>query len=204
MAIDLDKLAKYPSASWALWDKDFGLDLEYVKKNKHLLKNNIVFLGLNRSGKKGKPFSNFHTRRGDLVYPLKKFIQGNDLKHLKGAYMTDLYGNVEGQEVPPELPKDDSSDLENQLKLLGGDEYHIICFGEAFEGMLKFLCGNYEELKDKEIKSFSVDLKKCLNGRSVKLYGIRHYSRNNRKYYKELEEQLKYLNKKCAPNYNNP
>ncbi|MCL2443210.1 MAG: hypothetical protein FWD13_07065 [Treponema sp.] len=190
----LEDLAKIETASWAIWS-DVN-NKEYCKENIKSLKNNVVFVGLNRSGNKDSKsnpknniFKNFHTfgHKGDGL--LKDTI--SNLDFLKGAYMTDISNKIESNENNVRIEKEAKVNFEKQLDILGADKFTIICFGAK---VLNFFIKEYGiKTKLKENKYKVKELTITTGNKILNLYGIRHYSYRFGK--KEVfENQLKYIN----------
>jgi len=177
-------------ASWAIWDPDpeasdcyCSLDDYSFQDIEKRIKPNIVIIALNPSNKKKenspnnktkKPFSNFHTLKGDKFHHItkeniKKLIyaleNGPDLENLKGtftgAYMTDIVKRdglgSNSNEVLKRVKKDESlqkeckEKLEDELRLLGSKKPLIIVLGRAAEYIFK----NYIKLKHYYITHYS-------------------------------------------------
>lgn len=121
----LHKLNPYSTSSWAIWNENDENDLPFFLSRTEKLRNDVVFLGLNRSGihKLGfGNFQNFHAKghRGDAE--LKKLIQDQNLVNLTGAYMTDLSEIFETNSKKVEINTIASGKkLEEQLTLLGSE-----------------------------------------------------------------------------------
>lgn len=142
----LEKISRIPTASWALWNPDGPNDINFFASRREQLHGRVVVLGLNRS--RGAqlhgaiPFINFHTpkHRGDRR--LERFIQGENLSEICGAYMTDLSLVVEtdSNKVVIENPKDALAHLYSQLSFSQESERFIICMGDkTFETLCRAL-----------------------------------------------------------------
>jgi hypothetical protein len=151
-----EKLSKSKTSSWAIWSDDFlkadcrkcnekGQPKKYFKDNLRLLKNNIILLGLNPSGKKkqsGKEkqqrcvcsneMGNFHTVRYGKQHKGDLFLCKNimELKNISGAYMTDISDKVEGDSTKVSIiNKHVKKRLEDILNVFDSKKIHIVCFG---------------------------------------------------------------------------
>lgn len=141
---------RYPWASWAVWDDAFPDGdcveedpehlVEFVREHTTTLSPDVVLMGLNRSADLPAPFSNFHApTRKHYDYRLKEFIQDGRLTRLQGAFMTDLVDEIDPDSHSVEVTEDDASVLLEQLRLLGEEEYHIVCFGnKPFDGLVEY------------------------------------------------------------------
>lgn len=213
----LKKLRKFKIGSWALWRKDKKINyFKYFKTNINHLHGKVIFLGLNRSRRKGNvniytnakyEFQNFQN-----VKRLRNCIRG---KYLKGSYITDFYR----KDINP-----NSNDLKNktfrqkrlalnlffkQIKVfnLKPKNLFIIAFGDmAFNHLIESLKWNKDKVKPITLKKSIIEkiniraIYGKYNDYEIKIFRVYHYSQNNRggKYELKLKEQLRYLNK----NYN--
>jgi hypothetical protein len=89
-------------SSWAIWDFQNERNTTIIENNLELLHNNYVFFGLNISKEVGI-WENFHGGKHDR----KIKYAFNSIRHIKGAYMTDLIKKVEVN----------SSNLLNEIKV---------------------------------------------------------------------------------------
>ena len=147
----IDTIAeRIPWASWAIWGDDFpdGVCVEqtperlveFVHDRASLLTPDVVLLGLNRSDDLDAPFQNFHApTRYHYDYRLKEFIQDDNLDSLKGAYMTDLVDQVNPDSTEVKVTDADAEVLFEQLRVLGEEDCHMICFGnKPFDGLVRY------------------------------------------------------------------
>jgi len=194
---------RFPWASWAVWDDAFSDGncverrperlVEFVRNHATGLTPDVVLLGLNRADDLMNPFQNFHApTRKHYDYRLKAFIQDGGLDRLHGSYMTDLVDDVNPDSKEVEVADSDASVLLEQLKVLGTDEYHIICFGnKPFDGLVRFFEAD-TRTESPEIKRASVDI----DGLDLQLYRVWFYGLYG--VYQDkvdtLERQLRHLN----------
>ena len=223
--IQFEKLSEYKTSSWAIWSKEFlNADChkcreneeeqpkKYFSENLRLLKNNIILLGLNPSGKKKNKSStpsrllgNFHTvkngkrHKGDLL--LSKNIM--EFKNIQGAYMTDISDVVEGKSLKVSLDDNIVKDqLEEKLKILGSKNIHIICFGNRVFDTINNILGNGIKRIENEygVKEFTKNWK----NKDLKFYRVYHYSyiaRWNKDDDKvKFKKQLEYVDKAVQKN----
>jgi hypothetical protein len=67
------------------------------------------------------------------------FIQDGDLHRLHGAYMTDLVDEVDPDGNRVTVTEEDAAVLLEQLRLLGADGYHVVCFGnKPFDALVRY------------------------------------------------------------------
>jgi hypothetical protein len=142
--------SRYPWASWAVWDDAFPDGdcveeqperlVDFVMSRRTELTTDVVLLGLNRADDLPAPFSNFHApTRKHYDYRLKEFIQDGDLHRLHGAYMTDLVDEVDPDSKQVTVTEEDAAVLLEQLRLLGVDSYHAVCFGnKPFDALVRY------------------------------------------------------------------
>jgi hypothetical protein len=83
-----DEFGKF--SSWALWNFQNEGDVEIIENNRESLHSNYVIIGLNIS-KKVETWKNF--REG--IHDRKVKYAFNSVKHIRGAYMTDLIKEVQ-------------------------------------------------------------------------------------------------------------
>lgn len=200
----LDKLKDYETASWAIWSEEFpgkGCIERRPKKLHNFIKDHIndlnpgvILLSLNPSGVLCSPFANYHSiekRHNDHI--LKKYIQDDNLKNIKGAYMTDLVEDPSNSEEIESEEEDIHRFLE-QLNILGRKRFLVICFtGKTFDTLRKYF-GKRAKTLDLNIKTFSTDWEGAyLEFYRVWFYGV--WGRNQDKI-KELKKQLRYINKR--------
>ena len=213
---EIKKLSDFKSSSWAVWSKDFdkltNSECKWdsiftdVINNVHKINSNIILMGLNRSGGKVynkadninfPPFHNFHTinHRGDKT--LYKYIQVNGLKCLQYAYMTDINDkDVVSDSAQVKVSDKTSTEVFSQIKLLPGNKFYVICFGnKAFYGLIKLLCKS--KMDCNKINYNVKHLKIIKEGIVFNIYRLWHYTDRgfNHKNVVELEKQLRYLNK---------
>ena len=180
---------------WA--DGDFqGFD--FFLNNIEKLRPNVVFLGLNRSGKLEKDraaFENFHApgHRGDAQ--LRSLIQDQELKNLNGAYMTDLSEVIETDSKKVLIDSYASGiQFERQLALLGQDEYTVIVFGK--DALMSLL--TYYRIDSRGVGSDCIQI----NGNfQLNVCGVYHYSMNgfnNKNVLEKLPYQLQAIDKMLA------
>jgi hypothetical protein len=201
----LNELGKFTTSSWAIWSDTFNKSgpeekpetlKEFIYSNRYILKNNIILMGLNRSGNEEKikksTFSNFHAigHRGDGL--LKETIM--PLSNIKGAYMTDLSELVESKSEKVCLKTEDKEKVAEQLKILNSKNFTFIVFGDkAFDFICrKFKVNSNVKFIEEDIKEVSVSI----NDISAKVFRVRHYSNWDLKSKALFKAQLKYLNDK--------
>ena len=216
----LEDLVDIQSSSWAVWSEDFGSAkcIEHNSKNiynlindnKNILKPHIIFMGLNRSGKKKSKkngrntamaaFHNFHLPNKNGDRNLCDFIQKAQLNSLIGGYMTDINTRI----VDPishnvETNIEDENILMKQLRILGEKSYYIICFGkktfDCFRDIIKIRPIDVKEIPPCRIKYFEAEY----NDYYLGVFGVWHYSNWGRYKSKlqKLREQLVKLNDLC-------
>ena len=191
----LHKLNPYSTSSWAIWNENDENDLPFFLSRTEKLRNDVVFLGLNRSGihKLGfGNFQNFHAKghRGDAE--LKKLIQDQNLVNLTGAYMTDLSEIFETNSKKVEINTIASGKkLEEQLTLLGSGKFTVICFGgDVFKEIISFY-------KAETYLRYGMDFARIERNFQLEIFKLYHYSLNgfNNKNVKEkLPVQLADIN----------
>jgi len=194
----LEKLSEIETASWAIWRE--VIDKKYCIENKKELKNDVIFVGLNRSGKKNSKskqknntFINFHTfgHKGDGL--LKDTIPYLD--YLSGAYMTDLSTKIEADGNKVIIEKDAKKRFEKQLDILGADKFTIICFGgKVFNFFKKEYCPKVKvQMTCDGVKIVSIKTDKW----ELKIFGIWHYTQR----YKSndiFKKHIEYVNKEIG------
>jgi hypothetical protein len=213
-----EELSVYKTSSWAIWSEDFikadcrkcneeGQPKKYFKKNIELLKDNIILLGLNPSGKKkeqlcvcSNEMGNFHTVRngkqhkGDLL--LCKSIM--NLKNISGAYMTDISEEVEGDssKVSPDENCVEEQ-LEKILNILDSKKIHIVCFGNEVFSTVSNIYGNGKTVNKNGVDEFTIKWK----DKDITFYKVYHYSyaaRYGLEKKEKFKKQLKYVDSKLA------
>ncbi|GHV45783.1 hypothetical protein AGMMS49546_32430 [Spirochaetia bacterium] len=220
-----DKLSNFKTASWAIWSSSFnikGCDEDSNNGPKtvifnHIneLKNNIILLGLNRSGNAikaaGLPkkiFSNFHCvpHRGDKL--LKETISDGKLLNISGAYMTDLSEIIKGKAALVKISIKQAKKLfEKQLNILNSPVFNIICWGDdVFKHIQKiYPPSSIVEIQKQQKNNVIFETKtySCKTDKfSFRIYRSLHYSYivngrgNNRK--PEFIENLKYINEQIV------
>ena len=206
-------LQNFRIGSWAIWGKERQINSEYFKKQINKLHGSFIFLGLNRSGNKKKPnqnyesknygFVNFHSLNHNGDKTLETIFDVNNLKNLKGGYMTDLFNDIEGNsgKIKKNLQETKYAFriLLKQLSIFDKESFKLICFGgDAFK-YLASLKSEGTKIKTLEHKIKNIELNVKINKKDViiKCYKVMHYSyRYNDKYLNEtLSNQLLYLNK---------
>ena len=202
------KLSNFPTASWALWSEKFNkrdsMESEpekiypFIISHYKKLKNNIVFVGLNRSKKRGgketikyPKFANFHSigHPGDGF--LKQMI--NNYPILTGAYMTDLSSVQESDSRKVKI--ENLNSFTEQLNILSSSVYNIICFGDEVIKNIANLAGHKETIayeKHNDIKKIFIEH----NDLKLNLYKIIHYSyavryNNKDRFRRQLNEIVK-------------
>lgn len=141
--------------SFAIWSKidptkrpKYGVgDMGWLRtfKHKHINKN-VVFVGLNISGKIDIPFSNFHSSKSTAHdYKIRYAVENSPFTC---AYMTDIIkdheekisGNVmKYLNSNPDFVKTNISIFENEIKDIGLNNPTIIAFGnDAYKIMKKY------------------------------------------------------------------
>lgn len=202
----LEKLKDYETASWAIWSEEFPEKgcierrpkkiYQFIRDEINKLNPNVVLLSLNPSAVLCSPFANFHSverRHNDHI--LKKYIQDDNLKNIKGAYMTDLVEepNPDSEEIEPE--EEDIKHFLEQLNILGRKRYLVICFtGKTFNTLRKYF-GKRSKRMDHGMKTFSTGW----DGKYVEFYQVWFYGiwgKYQKEKRKELKRQLRYLNKR--------
>ncbi len=144
---DLIKRKHGGYASWAVWAESSGSRKDWLAdpdildpdRNSTLLaelKNDVVMLGLNQSGREiERPFGNFHDyNRHGHDYKIPFAFADTDYR---GAYMTDLIkvpelesGNLARRlRADPSLVEASLSKLREELDDLGGPPPTLIAFG---------------------------------------------------------------------------
>ncbi|UFH58483.1 hypothetical protein [Sulfurovum mangrovi] len=133
-------------SSWAIWaDEDSSsinkmsdlniFDIESNKDLLNLLNPNIVFVGLNISGKTPTTFSNFHNSYND-----SKIRDAFKNTRFYGGYMTDIikrYAESDSMKMISHLKNQEALEEENiktfqnELNELGGENIEIVAFGNS-------------------------------------------------------------------------
>ena len=194
----------YPWSSWAIWDDAFPDGecietnscslVEFMLTHHKKLTSDVVLLGLNRSDDLPGPFANFHApTRKHFDYRLKETIQDGGLDRLPCAYMTDLVDEIDSESHHIEETPDDAALLLEQLDLLGGRSFEVICFGnKPFQGLVDYFNLAVEE-GPHEILLATVKVgAKRLNIYRVWFYGL--YGANQQKV-PVFKAQLQYLHR---------
>lgn len=191
----LTKLQAFPTSSWALWNEKGDDSLEFFFGNINRLRNNVVFLGLNRSGKTRPSFSNFmnfHKKghQGDMQ--LRRLLQGQNLTNLLGAYMTDLSEVFETNSKNVRIDNNASgARLNEQLEILNSNEFTLITFGgDVFKEVLTYYSVNKET-------RLGMDYARVDGKHRMQIFKVYHYSMNgfnNRNVTEKLPFQLKAIN----------
>lgn len=173
---------RYPWASWAVWDETFPAEgcveehpeelFAFVQDRADSLTPDVVLLGLNRSGDLSAPFANFHSPSGKHFDDrVKEFLQDGDLARLQGAYMTDLVDEVDPDSNNVNMGDADAAVFLDQLRLLGEQEYHVICFGnKPFDALVDYFDIEWT-LQEPEIKQATVSA----DGLTLELYRVWFY-----------------------------
>lgn len=153
----LRDLSVNPTSSWALWNENGDSNFEFFNKKLHLLKPDVVFLGLNRSNVikslEIKPFINFHApkHRGDNR--LRRFIQEGLLENLIGSYMTDLSIEIETDSTKVKIDKLALDKLVNEINYIKPKRRIIICIGnKAFDSLCECFQIQYSKIKKNHYK----------------------------------------------------
>lgn len=189
---------EYPRTSWAIWSEDFPRrgcieeDSErfvgYVQSQRHRLRPDLVFLGLNPSTDAPSDFANFHSpslRHADR--DLRIVVEESGLE---GGFMTDCSDTVEPRGERLDLESEFLQTFFAQLKTLPGAEYTVVCFGRrVFDEIRSAVKSSAEELAE------GVSRRTCTReGLEVAFYSVYHYSqRSNPRYLESLRDQLTYL-----------
>jgi len=141
-------------ASWAVWSAAAGgpksniddlsmLDVAATPTTLHILKNDIVMVGLNISRSFAEPFRNFHDpspRANDFKI---RFAFTNTEYY--GAYMTDIIKNVEMVSSAgllkhlrtfPSLLRTNVEAFREELRDLGSQSPTILAFGSAAHALI--------------------------------------------------------------------
>jgi len=126
-----NKLKKFKTVSFALWnDKDFS-DTKYIENNLSKLRADIIILGLNPS-KDISFLKNFHYQSSKFDKWYKEAFSRH--KILRGVFMTDLIAEAEpdSKTIIKKWSADKNKHVKNlkeQLKILGVKNFSIICIG---------------------------------------------------------------------------
>jgi hypothetical protein len=196
---------QYPWTSWALWDAEFPDDgcieqtpskvADFIHERSDQLTADVVLTGLNRSADLEAPFMNFHNASGrHYDWRLKEFIQDGRLTNLSGAYMTDLVDDINPDASEVEMSDADARVFLDQLRLLGENEYHVICFGnKPFDALTGYL-GTDSVQKSPEIKYSNT----TSDGFTFHIYRVWFYGLYgaNQDKVDILERQLQHLNQR--------
>lgn len=148
---------EYPRTSWAIWSEDFPRrgcieeDSErfvgYVQSQRHRLRPDLVFLGLNPSTDAPSDFANFHSpslRHADR--DLRIVVEESGLE---GGFMTDCSDTVEPRGERLDLESEFLQTFFAQLKTLPGAEYTVVCFGRrVFDEIRSAVKSSAEELAE--------------------------------------------------------
>lgn len=192
---------RFETASWALWsdrfpkrgcvEEDPAELVQFIEDNRHRLKRDVVFLGLNPSTDSQEEeegmYTNFHSPKlQHRDVDLRIVIEENDLE---GAYMTDVTtkptpdsGEISDEDI-------DIDDLIEQFEILDRDAFDIVCFGRRVFNLLKGRWSiPHEELKH-NIWSFSSPVDQV----DADFYSVYHYSQPDGRYTDKLRIQLRYL-----------
>lgn len=153
-----DEFGKF--SSWAIWDFQNEKDATTIENNLELLHSNYVFIGLNISKEVGI-WENFRGGKHDR----KIKYAFNTIRHIKGAYMTDLIKKVEvdSTNLLKEI-KDGKIDILKQVNILR-NELNLI----KVTSKSKFIIfGNVaREIYDEYFEKYFPD---------NKVYYLKHYS----------------------------
>jgi len=190
--LQMNKLAAFETASWALWSPEFNkrqcleakphLIRDYLAKRIDELKNNVVLIGLNRSFNEKKAaraslqayptFANFHaaSHSGDGL--LKETI--GSLPNLQGAYMSDLCLDMQSKSAKVNInEKAAMRRLNEQLRILGGASFHIVCFGASVFRFLATLQSLTAEALEHGVLRIDLSVRP---GQQLLCYKVIHYS----------------------------
>lgn len=205
--LDLNQLyVKYPGTSWAIWSNDFPTDgcveenptdLEsFIVENQYRLNPEVIFLSLNPSTHLPEGYTNFHsTESKHFDSRIKEFVQDNDLSNLIGGFMTDLISDtVDPDSNNVSATEDDVEYLLDKLDHLDQQKYHVISFMEdGFEAVKLYFEATEEQLPH-DIRWFSTET----NHFDLDVYRVWFYGNwgVNQEKVPELEQQLKYLNRR--------
>lgn len=153
-----DEFGKF--SSWAIWDFQNEKNTTTIENNLELLHSNYVFIGLNISKEVGI-WDNFRGGKHDR----KIKYAFNTIRHIKGAYMTDLIKKVEvdSTNLLKEI-KDGKIDILKQVNILR-NELNLI----KVTSKSKFIIfGNVaREIYDEYFEKYFPD---------NKVYYLKHYS----------------------------
>lgn len=206
----IQQLQNYVAASWALWSENFNNPgcleanrqniLPFMQQNLQQLKTDTILLGLNRApgvlGAAFQPFHNFHgvPHRGDRT--LKHYIQDNNLANLVGAYMTDLNSvvvNANGNQVNADL--NDLQIIMQQLAILRGDFFTVICFGtKSFQLLLGLL--NLNQADANQLQHNILHIETVRDAMHLNIFRVWHYTDRGYNHLNvlQLAAQLAHLN----------
>ena len=190
----MNELRNFPTSSWAVWPEEPTDLLEFMTQQRPLLRSDVVFLGLNRSGQPREwenRYQNFHTAGHQGDAQIKKIVQDGALNAILGGYMTDLCDvfETDSAKVRPELSSAGRT-LEEQLAILGSAHLHIICFGATTYRSLRAFY-HAKKLATSNVISSRATLDDGVSTRT--LYGVNHYAMNgfnNRHVLNRLPGQL--------------
>lgn len=194
---------RFPGSSWAIWSDEFPDDgcieehperlVEFVESNRDRLAPGVVFVSLNPASELPTDYTNFHSPSWKHYDDrLKEFVQENELDHLTGGYMTDIVPDVvdpDSANVTPEAI--DIDRFHEQLSILGGSRFDVICFtGKTFEALRAHFGADTQQFQH-DIQAFTASVAgKTLHVYRVWFYGL--YGIHQDKV-PELERQLAYL-----------
>lgn len=209
----LNSLQQIKRGSWAIWDEKGNNDLAFFRKNIKKLHGKVVFLGLNKSGKKRLSkldksaeyeFGNFHSKNHIGDETLANFFKGNRLKNLEGSYMTDLHQEIDGNSnnINKSISdiKKNFSNVLKEILLINQNNINIICFGDkVFDNIASvYLKDIKPSVLNNNIRYFSFELSKNKQNVKINIFRVMHYSyirRNPKILIKTLGSQLLFLNK---------
>jgi hypothetical protein len=198
----LRDLSVNPTSSWALWNENGDSDFEFFNKKLHLLKPDVVFLGLNRSNVikslEIKPFINFHAPNHTGDNRLKRFIQEGLLENLIGAYMTDLSIEIETDSTKVKIDKSAIHKIVNEINYIKPNRRTIICIGDkSFKSLCKCFQIQYSKIMKNHEKSNLKFSKAIVNDEEWYIYRVwmhSNYGSNQNKGEIELKKQLELIN----------
>jgi len=147
--------------SWALWNKDGGIEEIIEKDNfQSLIKPNIIFMGLNASYdlRKADDWINYHfiknkknsSWKKEHCRKLAEVLSEPEFSCFNGAYMTDVikddYNSNSGK-VNNKSVNENRESLGREMNLLskisGSHNFIVICMGDKSFKITKTIIQNY-------------------------------------------------------------
>lgn len=188
----------YPRTSWAIWSEGFpkrgcieedeSQFVQYVTSQRHRLRPNIVFLGLNPSTEQPRNFQNFHST--SLRHADKDLRIVIEESGLEGGFMTDCSDTVEPDADELDLDSGFLEPLFDQFEILPAEQFTVICFGrQAFHEVSAVI--------EKPVEELAEGVRRVVEHREhieVSFYSVYHYSQHiSPKYLEQLRDQLRYI-----------